>query len=398
MDLDPATLNDIADPYPLYAATRDEAPVGRSASGFWCVTGYDEADAVLRDPRSTSGLIGARYRNALPEGSAAHTELGYRINFLDPPDHTRVRGLVGKAFTPRTVEALRPWITGVVDRLLAAAEAMAADDPDGAVDLLPAIAHPLPSLVISEMLGVPDSDRELLSELTEATTPLLGVSIPDDQWERGVAASERFAEYVEGLIAERRKDPGDDLLSGLIVAEDAGDRLTHEQLLSLVVTLYSAGHRTTRDLFSNGLAALLRLGRSAMDTAVADPRRAADEVVRFATPTHYVGRIPIEPMEIGGVAIGAYEPVLVFLAAANRDPRRYAEPERLDVTRHVDPPALSFALGPHYCLGASLAKTEVEILLGSTLARWPGMTADDDHGWWASGPFRGLRSLRVRPW
>lgn len=397
MELEPTTLGEIRDPYPVYAAQRERAPVSRSASGFWCLTGYDEADAVLRDPRCTSGFIGMRYREALPVGSAAHTELGYRINFLDPPDHTRVRGLVGKAFTPRTVDALRPWITAQADRLLAEAEVHARDG-DGVVDLLSAVAHPLPSLVISEMLGVPGTDRALLSELTEATTPLLGVSVPEDVWERGVAASEEFAAYVEELIRVRRSSPGDDLLSALIDAEDSGSRLSHEELMSLVVTLYSAGHRTTRDLFANGFAALLNADASQRDAVLSNPRRAADELVRYATPTHYVGRVPIEPVEVGSVRLGALEPVIVFLAAANRDPRRYDRPEVLDVNRVVDPPALSFAIGPHYCLGASLARTEVEILLATTLGRWPKVApGEDDHGWWATGPFRGLRSLGIRP-
>lgn len=396
MTLDPTLLGDVADPYPLYAAQRAEAPVARSASGFWCVTGYDEADAVLRDPRSTTGFIGARYREALPEGSAARTELGFRINLLDPPDHTRVRGLVGKAFTPRRVDALREWVEGLAGRLLDEADALAGRS-GGVVDLLPAVAHPLPSLVISEMLGVPDANRSLLAELTEATAPLLGVAVPTDAWNRGLDASERFAQYVEALIERRRKAPGEDLLSALIDAEDAGDRLSHDELMSLVVTLYAAGHRTTRDLFSNGLAALLRARPGQGEAALADPRRATEELVRFATPTHFVGRVPIESMDLGDVTVAPFEPILVFLAAANRDPRRYDDPECLDVTRAPDPPPLSFALGPHYCLGASLARTEVEVLLRATLQRWPSIApAEEDHGWWAAGPFRGLRSLRVR--
>jgi cytochrome P450 len=394
MALEPTTLTEVADPFPLYAEQRAAAPVAKAPSGFWCVTGYDEAVAVLRDPRSRSGPIGARYRDALPEGSAARQELGFRINFLDPPDHSRVRGLVSKVFTPRRVEALRPWIAALVEQLLDDAAAVAAAH-GGEVDLLPSVAHPLPSLVISEMLGVPDADRALLSELTEATSALLGIAIAADAWDRGLEASERFAAYVESLLDERRKAPGGDLLSALVAAEDEGDRLAHEELVSLVVTLYSAGHRTTRDLFAGGFAALLVAGEEQRAAAVADPRRAAEELVRFATPTHYIARIPSEPMTVGGVDIGASEPVLVLLAAANRDPRHFADPERLDVTRTPDPPALSFAFGPHHCLGAALARTEVEMLLGATLRRWPAMALAGDPGWWAAGPFRGPRQLRV---
>ena len=397
MVLEPTALGEVADPYPLYAAQRSEAPVARSASGFWCVTGYDEADAVLRDARSTTGLIGARYRDALPEGSAARTELGRRINFLDPPDHTRVRSLVGRAFTPRRVEQLRPWVEIQAERLLDEAAARAADE-GGVVDLLSTVAHPLPSLVISELLGVREADRPLLAELTEATAPLLGVSVAPAAWSRGLEASERFAAYVESLLAERRRAPGDDLLSALVAAEDAGDRLTHEELLSLVVTLYAAGHRTTRDLFANGLAALLAVDGDQRAAAADDVPAATAELVRYATPTHYVGRVAVEALEVGGVTVAPFEPVLVFVAAANRDPRRFDDPERLDVTRAPDPPALSFALGTHFCLGAALARMEVTVLLGVTLHRWPGLAAaDGDHGWWVAGPFRGLRHLRVRP-
>jgi cytochrome P450 len=372
---EPTQLSELADPFPAYAAQRAEAPVARSDSGFWCVTGYDEAAAVLRSPAATTGFIGARYREALPEGSAARTELGYRINFLDPPDHTRVRHHVGRAWTPRRVAGLRPWVESLAERLL--------DDVSG--DLRPA-AHALPSLVISELLGVPDADRALLADLTEATAPLLGVSVTAEAMARGLQASERFAAYVESLLAARREAPGDDLLSALLA-----EPLSHEELLSLVVTLYAAGHRTTRDLFSRGLVALLEAGPAQVEAAARDPKRATEELVRYSTPTHYVGRVLTEPLE----GIPAWEPVMVLLAAANRDPRRWDDPERLDVTREPDPPPLSFVLGPHHCLGANLARMEVEVLLVAVLRRWPNLRLAGDPGWWSAGPFRGVERLPV---
>jgi cytochrome P450 len=373
---EPTRLAEVADPFPLYAAQRAEAPVARSESGFWCVTGYDEAAAVLRSPAATTGFIGARYRDALPEGSAARTELGYRINFLDAPDHTRVRHHVGRAWTPRRVADLRGWVEALAERLL--------DDVDG--DLRPA-AHALPSLVISELLGVPETDRALLSELTEATAPLLGVSVAADDMARGLEASERFAAYVEELLAERRASSGDDLLSALLA-----EPLSREELLSLVVTLYAAGHRTTRDLFSRGVVALLSAGGTQVEAARTDPKRATEELVRYSTPTHYVGRVLTEEVE----GIPPWEPVLLFVAAANRDPRRWDDPERLDVTREVDPPPLSFVLGPHHCLGANLARMEVEVLLTAVLRRWPSIALAGDPGWWCAGPFRGVERVPVR--
>lgn len=373
VQFDPTSLHEVPDPFPLYAAQRAEAPVARSDTGFWCVTGYDEAAAVLRSPAATSGFIGARYRDALPEGSAARTELGYRINFLDPPDHTRVRHHVGRAWTPRRVADLRGWVEQLAERLL--------DGVDG--DLRPA-AHALPSLVISELLGVPDADRDLLAELTEATAPLLGVSVAADDMARGLEASERFAAYVESLLEQRCRQPGDDLLTALLA-----EPLSHEELLSLVVTLYAAGHRTTRDLFSRGLVALLGTGRRDVD-----PKRATEEMVRHSTPTHYVGRVLTE--EVAGIP--PWEPVLLFVAAANRDPRHWPEPERFDPGRDPSsaPPPLSFVLGPHHCLGANLARMEVEVLLTAVLRRWPDLELDGDPGWWCAGPFRGVHRLPVR--
>jgi len=372
---EPTRLAELADPFPAYAAQRAEAPVARSDTGFWCITGYDEAAAVLRSPAATTGFIGARYREALPEGSAARTELGYRINFLDPPDHTRVRHHVGRAWTPRRVADLRPWVEGLAERLL-----------DEVTDDLRPAAHALPSLVISELLGVPDADRALLADLTEATAPLLGVAVAADDMARGLEASERFAEYVESLLDDRRSEPGDDLLSALLA-----EPLSHEELLSLVVTLYAAGHRTTRDLFSRGLVALLEAGPEQVEAVIDDPKRATEELVRYSTPTHYVGRVLTEPLD----GIPPWEPVLILLAAANRDPRKWDDPERLDVTRTPDPPPLSFVLGPHHCLGANLARMEVEVLLTAVLRRWPDIRLTGDPGWWCAGPFRGVERLPV---
>jgi cytochrome P450 len=290
-----------------------------------------------------------------------------------------VRHHVGRAWTPRRVADLRRWVEALAERLL--------DQAAGSsrFDLYP-VAHALPSQVISELLGVPGADRELLSELTELTAPLLGVKVSSADMVAGLDASERFAAYVEGLLDDRRRAPGDDLLSALLA-----EPLSHEELLSLVVTLYAAGHRTTRDLFSRGLVELLRAGPSQVDAARDDPKRATEELVRYSTPTHYVGRVLVEPLG----ELPAYEPVLLFLAAANRDPRRFDDPERLDVRRETDVAPLSFVLGPHHCLGANLARMEVEVLLGAVLRRWPQVRLDGDPGWRCMGPFRGVERLPV---
>ena len=291
----PTDLEREQDPYPLLARLREASPVLKLDSGFWAVTGYDAAMDALRNPGCRSGPIALRYLDGLPEG-AARDEMGHRINFLDPPDHTRVRGLVSKAFTPRRIAALRPWIEATAERLL--------DELDGGeeLDLLSRFAHQLPSLVISELLGVPPADRDQLTGFSDAVAPLLGVSVPDDVKARAIAAAEEFHAYLGALLDERRKQPGDDLLSALLVAEEAGERLQRVELLSLAATLYSAGHRTTRDLFTNGMSVLL--SRPERYRNVIDGRWSIAEVIeeflRYETPTLFVARVPLEPVTVAG--------------------------------------------------------------------------------------------------
>jgi len=388
-DLDLLTADD---PHAALAAARREVPVMMTASGFACALTYDVCDTAMRHPSFTSGLIAERYRAALPPGPA-QDELAHRINFLDPPDHPRVRGLVARVFTPGRVRALRPWIETEADRLLAEI----ADG--GPVDLRARFAHQLPSYVISEMLGVPLADRDQLTAWTEAVTPLLGVEVDPVEKAAALDASAQFAGYAETLIAQRRADPQDDLLSALVAAEEGDERLSHPELLSLVVTLYSAGHRTTRDLFSNGLFALL--SGDGYATVAGDPTlvaSAVEEMLRVQTPTLFVARVTAEPVELGGVQLDPWTPVLVFLAAANRDPARFTDPDRFDVRRD-EGAALSFAFGAHHCLGASLARMEAQVMLDAVVRRWPDLTLADgfEPAWWRSGPFRGLRALMVDP-
>ena len=386
-DLDALTPED---PYTALATARAQAPVMMTASGFACALTYEACDTALRHPSFTSGLIAERYRAALPPGPA-QDELAHRINFLDPSDHPRVRGLVSRVFTPGRIRALRPWIEAECERLLDAI------DVSAPVDLRERFAHQLPSYVISEMLGVPLADRDQLTAWTELVTPLLGVELDPDEKAAALDASALFAAYAESLIAERRADPRDDLLSALVAAEDGDQRLSHPELLSLVVTLYSAGHRTTRDLFTNGLLALLSSG--GYGEVVADPSlvpSAVEEMLRLQTPTLFVARVTAEPVELAGVALDTWTPVLVFLASANRDPARFTDPDRFDVRRD-EGAALSFAFGAHHCLGASLARMEAQVMLDAIVRRWPDLALADDFApqWWRSGPFRGLRSLSV---
>jgi cytochrome P450 len=388
---EPTDLAHLADPYPVLAELRRVGPIVRLRSGFWAVTGYEAAMEVFRARACASGPIAQRYVVGLPPG-AARDEMSHRINFLDPPDHTRVRGLVSKAFTPRRVADLVPWLTTTAERLLDGLEA------ETELDLLHGFAHQLPSLAISELLGVPRADRDQLTTWSDAVAPLLGVEVDEGDRERALRASEGFHAYLGALLERRRRAPGGDLLSALLAAEENGERLSRVELLSLAATLYSAGHRTTRDLFANGMSVLL-----------ADPLRfrqvsegrwsAADvvsEFLRYETPTLFVVRIPLEPVTLAGVAVGPYEPVLVFLAAANRDPATYADPDVFRPGRD-EPPALSFAHGLHYCLGASLARAEAEVMLAALARRWPDLALAPDRPlrWHQRGPFRGLDELVV---
>src|SRR5712691_8830684 len=395
---DPSQLAEMDDPYPVFDALRSAGPSLITASGFHVVTGYVAADETLRDRRFPTGPIAERFHQMLPPG-AAQDELAHRINFLDAPDHSRVRSLIQRAFTPARVLAMRPWVEQKAAELLDAVEARARETGEKSFDIRADLAHSLPSLVISEMLGVPISDRDQLTRWTEAVTPLLSVQMPPDQLAKALDASEHFAEYAAALIAKRRAAPGDDLLTAMLQVKDGNERLSREELLSLVVTLYSAGHRTTRDLFTNGLYTLLRHPKM-YEAIVSDAARAPgaiNEFLRFETPTLYVARVPTEAAEIAGVPIPAYAPIIILLAAANRDPLHFKDAGRFDIARDEGAP-LSFAAGAHHCLGAALAWMEAEVMLIAVTRRWPKLAlSGPPPAWWSSGPFRGLTHLHVQP-
>ena len=392
ISFDPAALGRERDPYEQLAELRRVGPVVRLANGFWAITGYEAALEALRERACASGPIAGRYLAALPAG-AARDEMANRINFLDPPDHPRVRSLVSKAFTPRRVEALAPWIERTAAEL---AGGLANGEP---FDLLHAFAHQLPSLVISELLGVPPADRDQLTAWSDAVSPLLALEVSDADRTAAIAASEAFHAYLGDLLDERRRLPGDDLLSALAAAEEDGQRLSRPELLSLAATLYSAGHRTTRDLFSNGMAVLLSTPMLYADVVRGRWSTAAvvEEFLRYVTPTLFVVRIPTAPVTLGGVAVAAWEPILVYLAAANRDPAVFEEPDTFRPEgRDKDP--LSFAHGAHFCLGASLARMEARIMLETVASRWPGLALCPEEAlrWHQRGTFRGLDALWVR--
>lgn len=393
---EPGQLGLDADPYDQLAELRACGPVLRSPSGFVSVVGHDAVVEVLRHPAASSGPIAARYVDALPPG-AARDELSHRINFLDPPDHPRVRKLVSATFTPRRIGDLAPFMARTATELLDGLAAV-----DGPVDLQAAYAHQLPSLVISEMLGVPPEDRDRLTELADAVTPLLGVQVDPDERAAAIEAAEAMHDALGELVEARTSAPRDDLLSALVAAEADGERLTRAELLSLAATLYSAGHRTTRDLTTNGLSVVLARPdvRAALAAGELPAAAVVTEMLRYETPTLFVARIPGAPMEVAGHEVGPTDPLLVFLASANRDEATYPDADRFDPWRWLadpSPPApLSFAFGAHYCLGASLARAEAEVMVTRLLERFPrAHLVDAERTWRQRGPFRMLDGLPV---
>ena len=379
----------IADPYPLYHRLRIEDPVHRSPMGFWVLTRYDDVTMALRDPRfgraGFDELLRARFG-----------ESGFDLSMLfrDPPDHTRLRMLVSKAFTPRVVERLRPRIQQVVDGLLDAVH------PARAMDVIADLAYPLPVTVICEMLGVPGGDRARFRQWSEAIARSLdAIAMPGDPEivERGNAARRALADYFRALIAERRQAPRADLLSELIAAEEQGDRLSEPELLATCMLLFVAGHETTVNLIGNGLLALLRhpaeLRRLREDPSLVES--AVEELLRYDGPAQRTGRMPSVDVEIDGRTIRKGDLLLAVIGAANRDPAHFPEPDRLDLTRG-DNHHLAFGWGIHFCLGASLARAEAQLAINTVLRRMPALAlATSAPEWREASALRGLRALPV---
>jgi cytochrome P450 len=382
----------VADPYPMYHRLRAEDPVHHSPLGFWVLTRYPDVLAMLRDPRLTkepiAAFVAARFGVAVPPG------LGLSMLDRDPPDHTRLRGLVSKAFTPRALERLRPEIQQIVDGLLDEARGR------GSMDLIEEFAYPLPVRVICEMLGVPVKDHERFKGWgLDIARGLDAIMLPPDSpvGQRSVSGRRALAAYFRELIAERRAAPRDDMLSALIAAEEAGDKLDEEELLATCILLLVAGHETTVNLIGNGTLALLRhpdqLRKLRERPALIGT--AVEELLRFDGPVQRTARIPSEDITIGGQTIGKGEMVMPFLGAADRDPTQFPDPDRLDITR-TDNRHIAFGMGIHFCLGAPLARMEGQIAINTLLARLPKLAlATDRPQFRQSLTLRGLEALPV---
>ena len=387
-----------ADPYPSYARIRELGPLVPTPFGGFIVTRHADAFAVLRDSRFSSNarhqLNHAQFVELANQvGLGDLQELFERVMlFADPPDHTRLRRIVSKAFTPRAVEEMRPRVAAIVDRLLdAVADA-------GGCELVEALAFPLPVTVISEMLGVPAADHPQLRKWTAAAVKALDPS--DDMMALFPAAEavRAMQGYFDELVRERRKSPADDLLSALIAAEDEGDRLTHDELLDTTILLFGAGHETTVNLISGGVLNLLRhpdeLARLRADPSMIVP--AVEELLRYGPPVQLSVRVATTDVELGGRVIPKGTQLVPLIAAANRDPAVFDEPEKLDLGR-PDNRHIAFGGGIHLCLGAPLARLEGQEAIGRLVARFPQLAlAEDEVEWKPTSSIRGPARLLLR--
>lgn len=391
---DPAFL---ADPYPAYAELRERGRVIHYApTDQWLVPHHADVSALLRDRR-----LGRTYqhrfshedfgRTAPPAAHEPfHTLNDHGMLDLEPPDHTRIRRLVSKAFTPRTVEQLKPYVRQLaeelVDRLVEA----------GGGDLLSEVAEPLPVAVIAEMLGIPEADRAPLRPWSADICGMYELNPSQETATKAVRASVEFSEYLRELIAARRKEPGDDLISGLIAAHDEGDRLTEQEMISTAVLLLNAGHEATVNATVNGWSALFRhpeqLAALRADHTLVPA--AVEELMRYDTPLQLFERWVLDEIEIDGTTIPRGAEVALLFGSANHDPEVFEHPERLDLTR-TENPHISFSAGIHYCIGAPLARIELAASMTALLERAPTLTLAAEPRRKPNFVIRGLEGLTV---
>ena len=387
----------IADPYPLLRELRETAPVHKLGfAEFWILTRFEDCRAALRDPRLGNPEPGDDVPTLIAGSSGGpdrsrESDRPRSLLWLNPPDHTRIRSLVSRAFTPRRVERLRPAVEAMTRELLdPVAEA-------SECDLVEALAFPLPANVISELVGVPVADRDWLRPLVSDLAATLEPNRQPEEIKQAAVSGAKIQQYLHDLIDRRRAEPRDDLLSGLIEASDGADRLTQQEVANTVSLIYGAGFETTTNLIGNMVNTLMRhpdqLARLRADRSLVPS--AVDEVLRYEPPVQIDGRYVRADADIAGHAIPRGHAVLTLLGAANRDPAVMDEPDRFDVGRS-DVTMLSFGSGIHYCLGAALARLEGQVVLEALLDRFGTWTLlDDNPPWKRRLTLRGLARLPV---
>jgi cytochrome P450 len=385
------------DPYPHYESLRETDPVHQSPFGLWVLFGYDD---VLRFLRDSDLSVEERFANPGPLTELAKEVIGdeaergsYAMLNRDPPDHTRLRRLVSKAFTPRMIDGLNPRIRQLVDEAL---DSMA---ERGEAEIIGDLAFPLPFQVITELLGMPNTDTEQLREWSGLLVRTLEPVVEADTLRAIAVAGRSMSDLIKEAIAWKRHNLSDDLLSGLIAAEENGDVLSEEELTDQVMLLYIAGHETTVNLIGNGTLALLR-DRAQLRMLHENPDlapSAVEELLRFDSPVQMSRRITLREVQVAGKTIEAGAFVVVVLASANRDPQRWGEnADHVDLTRADAKGHLSFGGGHHLCLGAALARLEAQLAIGGLIRRFPRIELAAEPSWNGRINLRGLSDLPVR--
>ena len=374
----PISAKTRAYPFDKYEELRLKDPVHRLRTiNAWVLTQYEDTNAVLRDHARFSRDYGGKsaYRSMLD---------------TDPPDHTRLRTLVSKAFTPRSVADLAPRIQQIVDDLLDATEGR------DRFDLIDSFAYPLPVIVIAEMLGVPSGDIEVFKSWSNDIALSVEPTVSDEQQRRIDESGEKLYDYFEGIIEQRRREPRDDMITALIAAEDEGDRLTHEELLATLLLLLVAGNETTRNLIGNGTLALMRnpgqLARLRSKPDLLDS--AINEMLRYDSPVQLDGRMAVEEIEIGGKRIKPGQRAICLLGAANRDPSVFTNPDVFDIGRQ-EASHIAFGRGIHYCLGAPLAVLEGRVAFSSLLKRFSSIKLLSEPEYREQVVLRGVKELWI---
>jgi cytochrome P450 len=392
---DPYDASFIDDPYPTYRRLRDEAPVFRAEMGFWVVTRYDDVMESLRDARGSREhwRLNQQY---LQSHAGASDEWNHfvrdQVQFLDPPSHTRQRKLVSKAFTPRAIEDRRPVVQRLVDDIVDRALER------GSMEVIAELARPLPYRVICELLGLPVDDPRIESGWITAIVRGLSTIVTEDDMRAASDALVAITEIVGETIEARRSAPESDLLSGLIAAEEQGDVLTDHEVLSLVINLFVGGSETTMNLIGSGLYSLVRFPEQ-LERFRADPslgKNAVEEMLRFESPAQFQSRTTLTEVELSGVTVPANSTLFLCLGSANHDERRWERPDELDIGR-ADLQHLAFGYGIHHCLGASLARLEASVAIGTVVARLDDIEVTGTPQWGGGAALtqRGLRSLPI---
>jgi hypothetical protein len=384
------------DPYPTYARLRAEEPVHRNALGAWLLTRYDDVSAVLRDPGFGAHDISKNIRSKRRFVDPAQVDpladaIEQWLMLINPPDHTRLRRLVNRPFTPAAIKQWRPQVDRVVASLLAKVR------HTGRMDVVNDLAVPLAVSMISYILGVPEDGQERVLYWTDGISRVLDPLRSLEEYVQMNQVAGEFSEYFRWLFQERRRAPKDDLISALMAAEQQDDQLTERELLSVCMLLFASGEKTTVNLIGNGILALLR-HPDQLALLRAQPALLPDaiqELLRYDSPVQLSTRVPSEDTSLHGKAIPAGSLVFVALGAANRDPERFADPDRLDITRS-DNRHLAFSAGIHYCLGAALALVEGQAAIGAIVHGLDDIElVSNEVEWQKEIIFRGPRSLPI---